>query len=345
MHPSALYMGFSVFSWSLYPLLIVFGTEKIGAITFVLVCQALAGVSALFMIPATLSGASRGPQIARLRGALGQLSLEGWGVVMGVGLSSALCHVCFVYALGLTSKIGASIIYETWPILAMFMTASIINKEWDSLRLFHYVTAFIALIGIGMITISDQAKFLEYILYPKDSFAGFDMMSVLGCIIAFIGAIMMAMSTLLRARISLYIGRKIIPDSAHSMAPHIVSEAVSRLATIPVLLFFFGVFPEENSFDAMNITAMVIMGVVLFNMGTAAHSKALIFARSPTINLWWFMMPVLAVLWLEMAGFSNITPLIAGGMMLILGANILLALDGLKKPANLAPQRRDTDEE
>jgi hypothetical protein len=72
------------------------------------------------------------------------------------------------------------------------------------------------------------------------------------------------------------------------------------------------------------ITMAAGTGFFVIAFGAVAYHIGNILAESPSVNVLWYLTPVLALLWLDAAGVATITPGVAIGAILIISANLLL---------------------
>ncbi len=322
--PAAFYLGFSILSWSLYPLVTIFGVENISPFTFVFITQTVGALSALVMYVFSVRKISTGGAIPQIVSQ--ELTLDRIIFLLAIGISSNLVHICFIFAIELTSKAGASIIFETWPVAAVLLTPLIIRKHWDKIRLKHLFYGLISVAGIAMIMFSEQGDVRDIFTSPVEYVDSMDFLSLVGCLLAFAGAICMAISTLMRAQVSNHISIT-FPAMRGQVGAALLGEAVCRLSALPLAIILVFMFPDESRFTATNVSAMLFMGIFIHVLSTAAYTVALLKSDNPSMHIYWFIMPALAALWLHLLGLSEITPWIAAGMITVVIANLLLALD------------------
>jgi drug/metabolite transporter (DMT)-like permease len=144
-------MFLSVVMFSIYPLLAAQAVETTDPLIFLLVAHAAAAGFALFY-GKTIFNKKYG-HLKKPR-PLFTLTPRLWGTVALTGISSAINHICFIFALMLTSKIGATMIYETWPIIALWLAPVLVPKGENGIRLADYIFGLLAVLGGAFVVAS-----------------------------------------------------------------------------------------------------------------------------------------------------------------------------------------------
>ena len=330
---AVLSMLVAVFLWSLYPPLVAMGNDYINLIMFVLFIHMASGISALLFSYLKLRWRPGYSDIKqRMKKAVKNITLDQFLYLMIVGLVSTLYNFCFIYAMKTTSKVGASIIIETWPIIAMFLAPMLISKAWDKLRFHDFVAALIALIGVAILMIEDQ-KNLQMMFFDFSNYMGTaDFMSLVGIMAAFIGSLCLAASIILRAEISNRISKDILGTEKQGVTCAFMAEFVCRMVALPSTFFLMWVFADDLSIQIEGIVIASFIGVFIFNIGAVAITVALLKATSSSISMLYYLTPVFAVIWLYLLGMAEITPLVIVGGVIVILANLLV----LKRPKDRA---------
>ena len=304
-----LWMMFSVFTWSLYPLVGVWGTDTLNIFEYVM----FAGLISVFFsylffkcIPA------KGKKINMPR----FLDLD-FKTKKEIIIGSLLGMLSFVSLLGsfqFMSRAGATIIFEIWPILVMFISPFFIQKAWEKISRRDYIFSFLSLVGIVIITFPE---------FQTDIFTSVTHWTQYGILLLpLFGGICMAFSSALKARASHQLEIKDSP-MASLLLVQTYFGFFSALATIPFILFW----PDKESvYTWQNIGGVFFVGFVIYTLGNLAYTHALLRSSKSNIVVLWYLVPVLSVVWLWLAGETEITPYIILGSGFIISANLVTTI-------------------
>ncbi len=309
-------MLFAVFTWSLYPVLGALGVEKIDTITFVAWIQTLSFIAATLLAWVIMR---RKGMFRNFRRIARRLDFNRIVVIIIAGICSNLAHFGLLYSLTIANKAGAYIVYESAPIISMFLIPVIVAKPWEKLRMADWVAAVMALCGVAVIILSDTIEEGS----PKglsEYASSLDIAELAGYGCALMGAITMSISDLLRAQVAL-----VFKALKSPVVAVLLSEAFCRFAAMPVAFFASAFYAGESRFDAVNMVSMFFIGIVIYTLGSAAYTLAILYAKRPSISLSWYLMPVLSLIWLHLTGMSQIGPATMAGATLILWATFILA--------------------
>lgn len=321
MHPIMIMTG-AAFLWSLYPALIAISAGSIGPVAFVLLVHIFCGLSAFLL--AWVKIRQRRETFKRIWTEARSLGVDQWIFLGVVGLVSTLYNFCFVLAMNMTSKIGAAIIIEAWPIIAMFLSPILITKNWTRVRMTDYIAGVLALIGVVMIMGGGEAGTVGGDSWMRRVFGGDDIVSMIGAFVALIGSISLALSIIFRAEISNRLAQMLSSSGKFDLRCSFLGETVCRIAALPSTLLLLLIFPEDTYLSWSGVGYAMIAGVLIFNIGSVAITLALLRAPSPTINMLYYISPVLAVLWLYLMGQSGMTVSVIFGGVLVILANLMV---------------------
>ena len=315
----------TTFVYSFFPLAASFGIEDSTPVTFVLL-SSLFGM-ALSAVFSWVTVRGRGGMGGMVRDAI-RLPEKSIFMAALSGTLANLGNILFIVALGVMSKAGATIIMESWPIMAMFLAPLLIDKKWEKLRLYHVALGAVALAGIGLISVSEHRIALDDVLHNPGP-ANNNLANYMGVMMAFMGSFCFALSGVFRTQFvndlpadfkTRYGGR------AHQIPEVIVCETISKVFYLPIIFIAWLAMEPTGSpvtpaslFSAF-LVALIIVLVNIF------YSYALYKAENPSVNIIWYFAPLLAVIWLAIFGLTQITMLVAMGAGLIVGANICVAL-------------------
>jgi len=332
MNAITLMLG-AAFLWSLYPAIIALSDAQIGAPLFVILIHISSGLSAALF--AFLSIKQKAAVWHNLKYYTKSLDMDEWLYLLLIGIVSTLYNFCFVVAMDSTSKVGTAVIIEAWPLIAMFLAPLLITKTWKKVRFTDYIAGFIALIGVGLIMLGDQVDITmmltDFHAYSQTE----DYDSIIGIIIALIGSFCLALSIVLSGQVSNKISEIVLQEDEYTTTCAYIGEAVRRIvALLPSLLLLFA-FKDEWNISAEGFGLAVFAGIFIFNIGSMAVTLALLKSPSSTINMLYYISPILAIGWLYLIGQADLTVMIIFGGALVILAN-LLVLGKNKKPKEIA---------
>lgn len=311
----------SLISWSLYPLLASFGLMDVPPITFVLITQIAATVATFFI--GGLLFADKKQALIKILKQFGALDLEQYAGLILVGLCFILNNLCFIFALTLMDKAGATIIYEAWPIAALLLSPLIVKKQWQDLRYSDLSYAVISFIGLICIVLADQGVTLDRLDRVFTLMQEVDFKSLIGALAAYIGAISLALATLIPAEVSNIINKR-VPEIHNTLASATAAEMICRIAALPFTFALFFILEDDFTLTQNAVISASLIGVVVIALSSVTYTVAFLRALYPNFHVYWFLLPVLSVLWLEAFGFSEITPLMLIGALMIILSNIVM---------------------
>ena len=321
MNAITLMLG-SCFLWSLFPAVIALSLGEIGAPMFIIIIHISSGLSASLF--AFLSIKQKAAVWHNLKFYTKSLQFEDWLYLFLIGILSTLFNFCFVVAMDSTSKVGTAVIIEAWPLIAMLLAPYLITKAWKKVHFTDYITGFIALMGVGLIMVGDQMDismmFTDFSAYVQTD----DYNSIVGIIIALIGSVCLALSIVLGGQISNKISKIVLQEDEYTVTCAYIGEAVRRIvALLPSLLLLFA-FKDEWNISYEGVGLAIFSGVFIFNIGAIAITLALLKSPSSTINMLYYISPVMAVGWLYLIGMADMTVMILFGGALVILANLLV---------------------
>ncbi len=322
-------MFLSVFFFSLYPLLASYGLENNDPVLFVMLAHFFCAVVS-FLIGRTLFhrhfATLPKKRTAKQTADFAEIFFVGsktWFYVFATGAAAAVAHSCFMLALLKTSKIGATIIYETWPILAIWITPFLVAKAWEKVRRSDYIFGLLALVGVAFIIAAENREaLLQFDL--KAAFEA-DPQRMQGYLLAFIGSLGIAVSTVMRAGVSQHFTQKYDGNVLLSAG---ISSGLTRMAALPFFVLIFLFFQSHGlaGFVLNDILLAVLVGIVVYTFGSLAYTYSFLNSKSPNIQVMYYIAPVLSIIWLQLSGFSQINDFIVIGTVFVLTANLLVTV-------------------
>lgn len=308
------------FLWSIYPLIASFALESMTALSFVLAMQVTAAFVSTIAAIAILI---RQKKVATYRTALREMDGGAWLNILVSGASSAFNHVLFVIAMGLAHQGGVALIYDSWPIMAAFMAPFLLQRQWEDLTFRDFFLGIMACIGLGFIVFSDDNINLRS--FFGDHGASFDYMSLLGYVLAALGGYMVALNLLTKTAITLQFSAL-----RNSTLEIMISEAWARSIGAVLLYLTIWGMGETLSFTPEGLKLAVFGAVGILIAGGGFQTYSMMKARNPNVSIFYYLVPVLAVVWLVVAGQTSVTALFFIGGALVLLSNVLLLWEGQK---------------
>jgi len=308
-------MAIAALIWSLYPLAAVEGMDTMSGFSLVVVSTFFAAIGSIVLL---IFYFPSGTKIKTIIDHQKTLSRSSYINIFASGAAHLLCHGLFFTALSLSHKGGASLIYESWPIIALIMTPLMIKKDWQAVGLHEFITAVIAMAGVMIIVFSNDKIELPF-GSSKDLNARVDYSVLLGYILAFVGGYACAMNIIFKAMVA-----QEYKPIANTMGVTIISEFYSRLVGLALVIILYPFL--SGYIDLSNIAWIpaAFIGIVVMVLGGAIYTYSILNARSPTIHVMYYMVPVFAVLFLWMAGETTITTGLFVGGAIIISCNIYL---------------------
>ena len=332
---SALILMFlSVLMFSIYPLLAAQGVETTDPLLFLLIAHTAAAGFALFYGKALFD-----KKYGRLKKPrpLFQLTPRLWGTVALTGISSAINHICFIFALMLTSKIGATMIYETWPILALWLAPVLVPKGENGVRLADYVFGLLAVLGGAFVIASINPDSRAF--FTADFWQNLDPQKTFGYALAVAGSIGVAVSTVLRRRVTQHLRAQ---HDDHLLMASCLSTGITRLAALPVFIIGFLILQRPESavtgIGANGFALALVTGIGVHVLGSVFYVFSMMRNPDPVIPVPDFLAPILSVSLLALFGFDHFTALSVIGGLCIISATLLVTVraeDGFAYTASI----------
>lgn len=332
---SALMLMFlSVIMFSIYPVLAVRGVTTTDPLIFLLIAHMAAAAFALIygknIFNKKYGHLKKPPRLFAL-------SPQIWRTVALTGISSAVNHICFIFALMLTSKIGATMIYETWPIIALWLAPLLMPKGENNARLADYVFGLLAVLGGAFVVASINPD--SQALLTGDFWQNLDTQKTFGYALAVLGSIGVAVSTVLRRRVTGYL-RSIHDDNL--LLASCLSTGITRFAALPVFILGFLLLqrPETavTGITMEGISLALATGIGVHVLGSVFYVLSMLRNPDPLIPVPDFLAPILSVSLLAIFGFDHLTDLAVIGGLCIISANLLVTVraeDGFAYTASI----------
>ncbi|MEZ0261552.1 MAG: DMT family transporter [Alphaproteobacteria bacterium] len=311
---SLLLMITSVVLFSLYALLATIGLKGNDPVLFVAVAHLAAGLVA-FGWAAT--------RLPKKKKKLFELPAKVWGLIAITATAGAINHMCFMFALLKTSPAGATIIYETWPILTAWLAPLLIEKGWEQLRRMDYVFGLLAVAGVAFIVAGENRGMLSAIDFTL--LQNIDPVRLEGYGLALIGSLGVAISTGLRRRVSRSLMEKYNGDRLLGV---LLGSGFTRLATLPVFAIGYWASHVDGglTLTSQGLGLAAVTGVGVYLMGSLCYLFSVMRNPNPSIPVPDFIAPVLAVAWLWIFANAGLTDIAVVGGLFVISANLLVTV-------------------
>lgn len=317
----------AILIWSLYPLAVSVGLNSMDSIEFILIIYVIASIGATIVGIAYLWKKKLFNKAFNI-----QMSLEkrAYTLIIASGIVGVLCHGFFIIALTLANKAGVSLLYESWPVLAIIASPFLMKKQWNEVSLKEFGVGIFAMVGVAFIIFSDQdlgAPIGETKVLSETS----NYTTIGGYILAFAGAYMLALVIIIKGAYSEY-----FKDLKDDFGATLISEMLSRIVCVIVILTIYIFMDIRISESNIHWGASIFVGFIVFVGGGALYTYALLLSKSPTFHVLNFFVPVLAVLWLWLAGETDVNAGLFIGGAIVTVCNIYLVYAGRKAKPSIA---------
>ncbi|MDI1226396.1 MAG: DMT family transporter [bacterium] len=326
---SLLLMMMSVLMFSLYPLLASLGLRGNDPILFVamahLACGLFAAAGAAFML--------RKKYGAKKRSTVFKIDGKTWAYIAATATAGAINHMCFMFALLKTSKAGATIIYETWPIIGAWLAPFLIAKGWEQVRRMDYVFGLLAVAGIAFVVAAENRGLLSSL--DMSLLKDIDPDRLTGYGLALLGSIGVAVSTALRRRVTRGFAAKFGDDIVIGTY---LGAAFTRLTSLPVFAVGFMLFHTSGTMTFNGIGLAAVTGIAVHLLGSLCYLFSILRNPNPSIPVPDFLAPIMAVAWLYFGGYSSLTDFVVIGGLFVITANLLVTVraeDGFAYTASI----------
>lgn len=313
-------MALAVLIWSLYPLAAVDGLNDMNGFELIFATSLVSSIAATMFFFAYFTKTKRRVIYAKHK----EIFKTSYISIIGAGLTGLLCHTLFFVALSMSHKGGVSLIYESWPIIAVIATPFLMKKQWNDVGLKEFLMGIIALIGVIIIVVSNEEVQLPF-ADTKDLNSKTDYVSILGYVVALIGAYACALGVVLKG-----VASNKFEGTTDKIGLTLIGEIYSRLIAFAILLLSMPFLYNYIDLNNIDWIPAIYIGLVVMAIGGTLYTYALINTDRPTIHVMYYFVPIFAVFWLWVAGETKINAGLFIGGALIVAANVYLYFAGRK---------------
>jgi drug/metabolite transporter (DMT)-like permease len=258
-------------------------------------------------------------------------------ILSGTGIFAG--GLFFISSLSMMSKAGATLIMESWPLMAIVVARALLtHKKWQPFRPLDLILILIALLGMMFITSSEVGvSFDDFIDAPFAFFQNQNFEGIIGIILAVLSALCFAWAGVSRTYFASILPEKMrihFFGQKDSLSEANFTYMLTYLFGIPSAIFCFFIFEGSHfEFNIISLLPIMLLGCVL-TITSMFYAYGLIIANNANVNLLWYIAPLLATVWLVIFGYSAITPLLIVGGFLIILSNIILIMTNREKASS-----------
>jgi drug/metabolite transporter (DMT)-like permease len=329
----------SAIAFSFYPLLNTIALETTSPFLLALCIQITTMVASALYLCVNLKSHTN---LKTLFSSFWKLDFETKMIPVISGIGIYLGGIFFIFALSLMSKAGASLIMETWPILAMLIAPVLLNKD-HVFSLLDFVLMLISLLGLLFITAAEANNSLEdFMNNPLFIFNSQGFEGSIGIIVAILSAFCLACSSVARSYFA-----NILPNEfrinnfgkIETIAESNFTYLLTYVFGLPLAIMSYVLMEDRTFIEISSVIPIVTIGLV-FVLVSVFYSYALLIAKNANINLIWYISPLLAAVWLALFNYSNITPMLILGGLLIIISNVILVITSKQKSTRKKKETR-----
>lgn len=304
---AAILMVVSVVAYAAYPVIAVYARGQINPLLFVGIAHVTALITSAFvlLVWGRLDNAN---YLAGVKDVLSDKRAMFW-VAFG-GTTNAISHAALFSAIYFAKPAIVTILYETWPIIAMFLFYFWMRNQYRPFLMSDYVFSVVAFLGLVIVVISGDGDRLSI---PSDR------ESWLGIGLALLSSITMAISSGAGIRTTRFY-EQTYPSLPASFMVQLVTKLFSGLLPIGMVGFFANGFEPSTEGLWMAIGA----GIGVVTIGASFYLVANTIARSSSINILYYITPVLSLIMLAALGLDVVGSAVALGAILIIASNLLI---------------------
>ena len=315
-------MTLAVIIWSLYPLAAVFGLKTMTSLELIILATVISAITSnIFSVIHLKRKNLLRPAIQQYK----NFDRSSYFYIAGAAITTLACHALFFTALTMSHKGGVSLIYESWPIIALIATPFLIKKQWKQVSFKEFLVSLIALGGMATVILSDQNIDLPFVSSSEKTLEQVNFAVLLGYIIAFIGAYTCAMSVVLKAVVAQF-----HKDLNNTIASTSLSEFYTRNIGVALIIIAYPFLHQYINYSNVHWPSVLFIGVFVMFFGGMFYNHSLVNTDRPTIHIIYYLVPLFAVIVLWLSGESTINSGLFIGGMIIVTSNIYLYFAGRK---------------
>lgn len=227
------------------------------------------------------------------------------------GATNAVSHITLFAAVYYAPAAVVTLLYETWPIIAMYLFYIWMREHYRPFLGSDYVFSCVAFLGLIVVVFSGGG-----ISSLEDLQAGG---VSLGIALALISSLTMAISS----GAGIWTTRFYEQKSAALPASFMVQLATKLISGGGPLLAAL-LLSDTSTTTPQGILIAMAAGLFIVTIGASFYLVANTIARSTSINILYYLTPVLSLVLLAVLGLDQVGPAVALGAILIISSNLLI---------------------
>jgi|GEM_PF-4232044 len=227
------------------------------------------------------------------------------------GATNAVSHVTLFAAIYFAPPAIVTLLYETWPILAMFLFYFFMRRHYRPLLGSDYIYSAVAFAGLFIVVFSGS----DAEIGPDFAVDGV----ALGIALALISSVTMAVSSGAGIWTTRFYEQR-HPSLPASFMVQLATKLISGFGPLLAALVWGG------GMDASPTGYLIAVGAGIFvvTIGASFYLVANTVARSSSINILYYLTPVASLILLSILGLDTVGPAVALGAILIIASNLLI---------------------
>ncbi len=317
--PVLLSMAIAVLIWGSYPYAAVLALNTMTGLELIFISTIVASLAISLV---TVIYFVKNNNIQQVIQGHKSFSKSTWVAIFASGITHIVCNGFFFLALGMSHKAGVSLVYESWPIIAVVATPFFIRKKWKEVGLQEFIVSIIAMCGVVVVILSNEQIDLPF-GQSRDLNKEINYVELLGYVVAFLGGYACALNAISKGYVA-----EVFRTAHHQTGAIIMSEFYSRVIALIIMLISLPLYYQYINWGNIEWLPSIYIGFVVLLLGGFFYTYSLINTDLPTIHILYYFVPLLAVLILWMMGESTVNTGIWLGGILIVVANIYLYFSG-----------------
>lgn len=230
--------------------------------------------------------------------------------------SITLASFLYYYAMTADDKIESAVLLELWPVASMMFGWLLIRRmSWQQMPAYAWPCAALAFLGSALLVV-DRTGVAEGLSLDRYN------------VLAFFGALFYGLSGNMQA----VLGERF--DGHDEFDKTALSRFFADTGSFGLAVVatpFLSITPD---LDRGFLLSALYLGIVIYSLSAFFFNHALRTASSPSINLLFYFSPVIAVFWLGLSGYGDITRFALFGVTSILVANAVASSEYRYAPSS-----------
>lgn len=246
------------------------------------------------------------------------------------GLLNITSHACLIASFSYVNKYAATLLYEIWPIIAMFLIPFVANGK-DRITPRDMIFAGLSFIGLWLIWDGRAHDSLSL----AAGFDGIKGIVIPGISLSIVAMIAMGISASLIVRLEQEVKRVLTPGDSSVVVSYIInpvlaSTASGLIGTVvawPIWFLMSNGSSVQSGNSAVIAVGLILAASIVTTFGSFFYVNANRLAQFSGLNLLWNLTPAVALVLLFLAGYRQTIPeqVFLGGMF-VFAANMATSI-------------------